>query len=76
MSQFPEWINGKPPIISLDEYDKAPWAAQSVIAQSLPDLFAVVELNKAEHVIAIFEKEANDTIKKIFASAKLTQYGH
>lgn len=71
MSEYPEYINGKPPVITLQEYDVAPWNKTTCV-DSRPNGYVVVIMEKPEVVVAQIDKSGDETLDKIFRSAKQT----
>lgn len=69
MSQFPELVDGKPPVISLREYDDAPWMSETCIDHQR-GVYVVVEFNKPEHTVAFIDSKDNEKLDLIFRSAK------
>ena len=71
MSEYPEYINGEPPVITLEEYDVAPWSKTTCV-DSRRDGYVVVIMEKPEVVVARIDKSGDETLDKIFRSAKQT----
>jgi len=71
MSEYPEYINGEPPVITLQEYDVAPWNKTTCV-DSRPNGYVVVIMEKPEVVVAQIDKSGDETLDKIFRSAKQT----
>ncbi|KAH3676403.1 hypothetical protein WICMUC_002034 [Wickerhamomyces mucosus] len=71
MSQFPKPIDGQPPVITLAEYDEAPWAKDTAVDLSSDDGYIVVDIiNESHEVIAKIHKDDHGTLDTIFKSAK------
>lgn len=71
MSEYPEYINGEPPVITLEEYDVAPWGKTTCV-DSRSDGYVIVIMEKPEVVVARIDKSGDETLDKIFRSAKQT----
>lgn len=71
MSNYPDYINGEPPVITLQEYDVAPWSKTTCV-DSRPDGYVIVIMEKPEVVVARIDKSGDETLDKIFRSAKQT----
>lgn len=69
MSDYPKYVDGKPPVITLQEYDVAPWNKTTCV-DSRPEGYVIVIMEKPEVVIARIDESANETLDKIFKSAK------
>ncbi|CUM51318.1 uncharacterized protein AC631_02222 [Debaryomyces fabryi] len=69
MSEYPEYVNGEPPVITLQEYDVASWNKTTCV-DSRPDGYVVVIMEKPEVVVARIDKSGDETLDKIFRSAK------
>jgi len=69
MVNFPAYVDGKPPIITLREYDDAEWAQETAV-DNTSDGYVAVNINDPKHIIAKLDKEAGKTLDIIFKSAK------
>ncbi|ODQ79086.1 hypothetical protein BABINDRAFT_38148 [Babjeviella inositovora NRRL Y-12698] len=67
----PAYVDGKPPVISLLDYDEAEWA-EGTCVDSRPGYYVVVNMERPEEVVARFNLDANTTLDTIFKSAKKT----
>ncbi|CCH45685.1 hypothetical protein BN7_5270 [Wickerhamomyces ciferrii] len=68
MVQFPAFVNGQPPVVSLKEYDDAEWAQETAV-DNTPDGYVAVNMN-TQKIVAKFDKESESTLDTIFNSAK------
>lgn len=66
---FPAYVNGEPPVISIDGYDNATWAGETAV-DSTATGYVAVKMDGSGHVVAKFDQEATATLDKIFKSAK------
>lgn len=69
MSEYPSYVNGEPPVITLQEYDIAPWNKTTCV-DSRHDGYVIVIMEKPEVVVARIDKSGDETLDKIFRSAK------
>lgn len=69
MVDFPPQVDGKPVVVSIQEYDNAEWAQQTAI-DSTPNGYAAINMNDHTHIVATFDKESENTLDIIFNSAK------
>lgn len=69
MVDFPAYVDGEPPVISLQQFDTAEWAKNAAVDSTEHGYFAV-EMNNAEHVICKFDDESAKALDEIFHSAK------
>lgn len=65
---YPAYVDGKPPVITLKEYDFAPWAGTTCVDRRGED-FVIVLMEKPEQVIARVDPKDNETLNTIFKSA-------
>lgn len=65
---YPDYINGEPPVVTLKEYDVAPWASTTCVDRR-DSGFVIVVMEKPEQVVAKVDAEDNDTLNRIFKSA-------
>lgn len=65
---YPAFVDGKPPVVSLAEYDAAEWADTTCVDRRDGGYVAVV-MEKPEQVVAAFEPAATATLDIIFRSA-------
>lgn len=65
---YPEYIDGKPPVITLKEYDTAPWAGTTCVDRN-DDGYVVVVMEKPEQIVAKIHPSGNDALNAIFRSA-------
>lgn len=68
---YPEYINGKPPIITLKEYDGASWASTTCL-DFRNNQYVIVIMETPETIIAIINNQDYPTLDKIFKSAHET----
>ncbi|CDR43950.1 CYFA0S13e00870g1_1 [Cyberlindnera fabianii] len=69
MSSFPPYVDGKPPVVSLAEYDDAEWARETAV-DSTPEGYVAVNMNDPTHIVARLDNDATKTLDEIFKSAK------
>lgn len=69
MVQFPAYVDGKPPVISLKEYDDAEWAQETAVDSS-KEGYVAVNMKDPNHIVATLDEEAGKTLDIIFKSAK------
>lgn len=69
MVDFPAYVDGKPPIVTLRQYDDAEWAQETAV-DSTPEGYVAVNMKDAKHIVARFDEEAAKTLDTIFNSAK------
>lgn len=69
MVQFPAYVDGKPPVISLHEYDDAEWAQETAV-DSTTQGYVAVNMKDQNHIVAKFDQDAAKTLDTIFKSAK------
>lgn len=65
---YPEHIDGKPPVLSLKEYDQASWASTTCIDRKDGD-YVVVDMQTPTQIVARVSSGDNDTLDQIFQSA-------
>lgn len=67
---YPDYVDGQPPVVTLKEYDVAPWASTTCVDRS-PDGkgFVVVVMQKPEQIVAKVHPSGNDALNAIFRSA-------
>ena len=70
-TKYPEYVDSKPPVVTLAEYDEAPWAGTTCV-DSRDDEYVVVDMQKPEQVVARIAPSDNKTLDTIFKSAKKT----
>lgn len=68
---YPEYVDGKPPIVSLKEYDTAPWAQTTAIDRK-DSKYVIVEMQNPDKVIASIPQSDYPTLDEIFQSAHAT----
>lgn len=68
LMSYPEYVDGKPPVITLKEYDNAPWAGTTCVDRRGGE-FVVVIMEKPETVVARVDPKDNETLDTIFKSA-------
>ncbi|KAK6456280.1 uncharacterized protein RJT20DRAFT_128122, partial [Scheffersomyces xylosifermentans] len=68
---YPEFVNGKPPVITLAEYDVAPWAGSTCLDFRGLE-YVVVVMETPEKVVANIDAKDYDVLDRIFRSAKAT----
>lgn len=66
---YPEYENGEPPVVKLEEYDKAPWAETTCVDRSDDGGFVVVVMEKPEQIVAKIHPIDNEKLDAIFSSA-------
>ncbi|RLV94258.1 hypothetical protein JA1_001807 [Spathaspora sp. JA1] len=65
---YPALVNGNAPIITLQEYDVAPWA-KSTCVDHRDGKYVVVIMETPETVVAEIDSRDNETLDRIFKSA-------
>ncbi|SGZ58071.1 CIC11C00000003088 [Sungouiella intermedia] len=65
---YPAYVNGEPPVVTLKEYDVAPWAGTTCVDRR-GNTFVIVVMEKPEQVVATVDAGDNDTLNTIFKSA-------
>ncbi|CAH6721257.1 hypothetical protein CLIB1444_05S07074 [[Candida] jaroonii] len=68
---YPEYVDGQPPIISLREYDTAPWAKDTAIDRK-DSKYVIVEMTNPDHIVASIPQSDYATLDEIFQSAHAT----
>lgn len=71
MVAYPEFVNGAPPVITLKEYDVAPWAGTTCVDSQRGE-YVVVVMEEPTKVVARINSEDKETLDKIFRSAHAT----
>lgn len=71
MAEYPSYIDGKPPTISLKEYDIAPWNGSTCVDRR-NDGYYVVVMEKPEQLVAKIDSKDSETMDRIFSSAHKT----
>lgn len=65
---YPDYIDGEPPVVTLKEYDVAPWAGTTCVDRR-PGGFVIVVMEKPEQVVAKVDPKDNETLNIVFKSA-------
>lgn len=65
---YPLFIDGKPPVVTLKEYDNAPWAGTTCVDKQGGKYVIVVMENPSQTVASVDPKD-NETLDTIFKSA-------
>lgn len=65
---YPQYIDGKPPVITLKEYDTAPWASTTCMDRR-DGGFVVVIMEKPDTVVARVDPKDAPILDTIFKSA-------
>lgn len=65
---YPEFVDGKPPVVTLKEYDVAPWAGTTCVDRRDGGFFIVVT-EKPDTVVASVDAKDHETLNIIFKSA-------
>ncbi|KAL7666127.1 hypothetical protein ABC855_g1721 [[Candida] zeylanoides] len=68
---YPAFEDGAPPVISLSQYDAAPWAGTTCV-DSRPTGYVVVVMEEPTKVVARIHANDTPTLDKIFRSAHQT----
>lgn len=68
---YPELVGGKPPVITLKEYDDASWASTTCLDNRHGGYWVVVMEDPTKEVASISEKD-HDVLDRIFKSAHST----
>lgn len=69
MVNYPPYTDGKPPIISMENYDVAEWSKTTCL-DPRADGYYVVEMEHPEKVVALIDKKDNELLDRIVRSAK------
>lgn len=65
---YPEYVDGKAPVVTLKEYDNAPWAGTTCVDRR-DGGFVIVDMQKPDQVVARVDPNDNGTLDTIFKSA-------
>ncbi|CAN3354827.1 hypothetical protein DICA1_B08856 [Diutina catenulata] len=65
---YPSYVDGKPPTISLSQYDEAEWA-DTTCMDHRNNQYVVVDMQEPSKVVAFIQKSDYEVLDKIFASA-------
>lgn len=65
---YPEYINGKPPVVTLKEYDVASWAGTTCVDRR-NNKFVIVVMKDPAKVVATVDENDTETLNTIFRSA-------
>lgn len=65
---YPDFVDGKPPVISLKQYDSAAWAATTCL-DNRRNTYMVVEMEHPEKEVAEISAADHPTLDVIFRSA-------
>lgn len=65
---YPAFINGKPPVVTLKEYDTAAWAGTTCVDKR-DGKYVIVVMEKPEQVVASVDAKDNAVLDSIFKSA-------
>jgi hypothetical protein len=68
MSQYPPFVDGNPPTITLSDYDVATWASTTCL-DFRNNQYVVVIMETPETVVATIDKKDYDVLDRIFRSA-------
>lgn len=68
MSDYPPFVNGSPPVITLSDYDDSTWASTTCLDFRNKE-YVVVIMQKPETVVAIIDKADYKALDGIFSSA-------
>ena len=68
MTSYPSYIDGKPPVISLKEYDFAEWNKTTCVDKE-GSQYKVVDMNEPKQVVALIDEKDNNVMDIIFRSA-------
>lgn len=71
MSDYPPFVHGSAPIITLQDYDTAPWAPTTCLDLRNNE-YVVVIMQKPETVVATIDKKDYEVLNQIFNSAQTT----
>lgn len=71
MSDYPPFVNGSPPTISLRDYDVASWASTTCL-DFRNNEYVVVIMQTPEKVVAIIDRNDYQVLNQIFQSAHTT----
>lgn len=66
---FPAYVDGKPPVVSLEDYDSAEWAQQTAV-DATADGYVAVNMSDSAQVVCKFDQDAAKVLDTIFKSAK------
>ncbi|KAJ8140952.1 hypothetical protein OY671_005868 [Metschnikowia pulcherrima] len=65
---YPTYVNNEPPIVTLKEYDSAPWAGTTCVDKR-NNGYVIVVMEKPEQVVAKVHPDDSETLDTIFKSA-------
>lgn len=68
MTSYPSYVDGKPPVLSLREYDFAPWNKTTCVDKE-GSQYKVVDMNEPNQVVALIDEKDNTVMDIIFRSA-------
>jgi len=68
MSQYPAFVDGNPPTITLNDYDVAPWASTTCL-DFRNNQYVVVVMENPDNVVATVDKKDYEVLDRIFRSA-------
>ncbi|CAK7906307.1 hypothetical protein CAAN1_30S00980 [[Candida] anglica] len=68
---YPAFVDGAPPVVTLKEYDVAPWAGTTCVDRQASG-YVVVVMQEPTKVVARIHKDDDETLDKIFRSAHST----
>ncbi|ODV80380.1 uncharacterized protein CANTADRAFT_48608 [Suhomyces tanzawaensis NRRL Y-17324] len=71
MSDYPAFVDSKPPVITLEKYDVAPWAGTTCIDFRNND-YVVVVMETPDKVVARIDAKDHEVLQRIFRSAHAT----
>lgn len=70
-SDYPPFVNGSAPVVTLQDYDIAPWASTTCV-DFRNNEYVVVIMQKPETVVATIDKKDYEVLNQIFSSAHAT----
>lgn len=65
---YPTFVDGKPPVVTLKEYDTAPWAGTTCVDKRDGN-YVIVVMEKPDQVVASVDERDNGVLDTIFKSA-------
>ncbi|ABN67815.2 hypothetical protein PICST_62408 [Scheffersomyces stipitis CBS 6054] len=65
---YPEFVNDKPPVVTLAEYDGASWASTTCL-DFRNNQYVVVIMEEPEKVVAVIDSKDYAVLNRIFQSA-------
>lgn len=65
---YPAYVDGEPPVVTLKEYDVAPWAGTTCVDKE-PTGYVIVVMQNPKQIVAKVDPKDSPTLDTIFKSA-------